>query len=91
MRRPVSVPDLALALFLPRCGECEDVYPEMEFLDAIFSRAFYLWAINSSLLILEFLSGFLPSFSVLQNATYSLIDSSFLVRIFKTREEYGFL
>jgi hypothetical protein len=42
--------------------------PEMEFLNGIFSRGF--WGINSSLLRLEFLPGFLPSFSVLQNAIH---------------------
>jgi hypothetical protein len=35
-------------------------YPKMEFLNSVFSRGFP--GTNSSLLILEFLSGFLPSF-----------------------------
>jgi hypothetical protein len=38
--------------------------PEMEFLNGIFSRGS---CINSSLFRLEFLSGFYPHFSVLQN------------------------
>jgi hypothetical protein len=44
-------------------------YPEMEFLNGIFSRCFWAF-IHSSLLRLEFLSGFPPHFSVLQNAIH---------------------
>jgi hypothetical protein len=51
--------------------------------------------INSSLLSLEFLSGFLPSFSFYKMLFMNRLDfSSFadlFVRIFKTREKYGFL
>jgi hypothetical protein len=51
---------------------------------------------NSSLLGLEFFSGFYPRFSFLQNAIfrYRLEYSrfaDFFVRILKTRQKYGFL
>jgi hypothetical protein len=49
---------------------------KMEFLNANFTRKFL--RINSSLLRLEFLSGFLPSF-FLSTRCYSRINSSFLV------------
>jgi hypothetical protein len=45
-----------------RCLDYSKVSPEVEFWNGIFLD------INSSLLRLEFLFGFLPSFSVLQNA-----------------------
>jgi hypothetical protein len=65
---------------------------EMEFLNGI-SMSKCL-GINSSFLRLEFLSGFLPHFSVLQNAIREKIRvflfHRFFVRIFKTREENGF-
>jgi hypothetical protein len=63
----------------------------MEFLNSIFSRG-----INLSLIRLEFLSGFfLLSFirftTAIHENTQVFLFRGFFERIFKTREEYGFL
>jgi hypothetical protein len=64
----------------------------MEFLKGILVEVL---DINSSLLRLKILSGFYPHFSVLQNAIHEhvrvFLFRGFCVRIFKTREECGFL
>jgi hypothetical protein len=65
--------------------------------DGILKQHFYLMflGIKSTRIRLEFLTGFLSSFSVVRNAihekTRAFLFRIFFRRDFKTREEYGFL